>query len=473
MDSGGFQAALAALLLLLTATQAKAESACPSDMAAAGRVSCIDRFEAPNREGERPFTGKTAPEGEAWCGLQGKLLCTEDQWMEACEGEEHRPFPYGHSYEKSRCVDEKTWIPPNWGAIASYPAEAGKREIERLNQSEPAGSREGCATPEGVMDLTGNTAEWVLATRPHPNGHRHVMKGCYWSGCYGGSAPRFGFTNPAHPGGFRTYEAGFRCCSPRPQTLPAALPAAGPQPAFACDPTVHPAPNAGLSEAPGDPGCPDGMARIGAGASGPFKTFCMDRYEASLVELTPEGERPWSPFHNPGPRKVRAVALEGAVPQGYINGLQAAAACAASGKRLCTSSEWLRACSGKSGPGGRIYPYGNTRRPGACQDARAKHPAVELFPGHPNPFSMIQHACLNQLPSSLARTGSHPECMVPEGAYDLMGNLHEWVADEAGTFRGGFYVDTKINGEGCRYVTTAHTRPHWDYSTGFRCCAEL
>ncbi len=39
-------------------------------------------------------------------------------------------------------------------------------------------------------------------------------------------------------------------------------------------------------------------------------------------------------------------------------------------------------------------------------------------------------------------------------------------------FRGGFYADTKINGEGCLYRTTAHGFTHWDYSTGFRCCAD-
>ena len=32
---------------------------------------------------------------------------------------------------------------------------------------------------------------------------------------------------------------------------------------------------------------------------------------------------------------------------------------------------------------------------------------------------------------------------------------------------------TVINGEGCLYTTTAHNMSHWDYSTGFRCCADL
>ena len=54
-----------------------------------------------------------------------------------------------------------------------------------------------------------------------------------------------------------------------------------------------------------------------------------------------------------------------------------------------------------------------------------------------------------------------------------MGNLHEWIDDPAGTFKGGFYVDTVINGEGRLYTTTAHNVYHFDYSTGFRCCADF
>ena len=54
----------------------------------------------------------------------------------------------------------------------------------------------------------------------------------------------------------------------------------------------------------------------------------------------------------------------------------------------------------------------------------------------------------------------------------MMGNVHEWTADPAGTFRGGYYVDTVENGNGCLYATTAHDTSYSDYSTGFRCCAD-
>ena len=78
---------------------------------------------------------------------------------------------------------------------------------------------------------------------------------------------------------------------------------------------------------------------------------------------------------------------------------------------------------------------------------------------------------LNQLEGALARTGSHSGCTNDYGVYDMVGNLHEWTSDPNGTFQGGYYLDTSINGEGCSYRTTAHDFDYHDYSTGFRCCA--
>lgn len=233
---------------------------------------------------------------------------------------------------------------------------------------------------------------------------------------------------------------------------------------WSCDRSAMPTPNAGLSEAPGSGGCPRGMIRILPEA------FCVDRYEASLVLVMAAGSTvSWSPYHHPGNRRVRAVSIAGAVPQGYIDGISAGAACAEARKRLCSDDEWRRACRG---PRMSTYPYGNVRMSGVCNDARAVHPAVELYPQDPNPFSHLDDACLNQLPRSLSRSGDHPGCVSSEGAFDMMGNLHEWTSNTRGAFRGGFYVDTRINGEGCLYVTVAHGRQYWDYSTGFRCCAD-
>lgn len=249
-----------------------------------------------------------------------------------------------------------------------------------------------------------------------------------------------------------------------PDAAAVLAPDAAPPPPGECVADVLVRPAALPPEAPGDPGCPPGMARTTI----PAASLCMDRYEAALVEITDAGEVPWSPYHHPGNRRVRAVSVAGVVPQGYIDQVTAGAACAESGKRLCTNEEWVAACRGVDDT---LYPYGDVRQPGACNDARAQHPAVELFPNDPNPFSHLQDACINQLPASLDATGANASCVTPAGLFDLMGNLHEWTSDPAGTFRGGFYVDTAINGNGCEYRTTAHDTAYWDYSTGFRCCA--
>jgi sulfatase modifying factor 1 len=222
----------------------------------------------------------------------------------------------------------------------------------------------------------------------------------------------------------------------------------------------RPQPNLGLHEAPGAGGCPSGMLQIAA-----TPAFCIDRYEAALVDA--DGA-PLSPYYNPGTSAARAVSIAGAVPQAYLSQTQAASACAAAGKRLCTDAEWLRACQG---PGGTTYPYGTERQPGACNDVRAVHPAVEYFgSSDPSVFTMIDHPCLDQLPDTVDHAGANVGCVSSEGASDLMGNLQEWTADPAGTLRGGDFVDTALNGNGCLYTTTAHDAAHWDFSTGFRCC---
>jgi predicted alpha-1,2-mannosidase len=237
-------------------------------------------------------------------------------------------------------------------------------------------------------------------------------------------------------------------------------------PVATCDPDAPPT-NPLVTPPPGQDGCPAGMAPLPDGAA------CIDRFEAHLVERLPDGARaPWSPFVNPGGRDVEAVSAPSVLPQAYVSQVQAAAACAAAGKRLCTPAEWSLACRG---PAGRTYPYGDTREPGRCNDARAQHPAIEWF-GTTDAWiwSELDHPCLAQLPDSLDPAGANPGCVTPEGVHDLMGNLHEWVDDPAGTgiFLGGFFVDTVNNGNGCLYRTTAHPVTYWDYSTGFRCCAE-
>jgi formylglycine-generating enzyme len=218
--------------------------------------------------------------------------------------------------------------------------------------------------------------------------------------------------------------------------------------------------------------CPSGMAYVSVPGS---PAYCIDRWEASTVEVKGKREVPhpgWQPVTGV---EVRAVSRPGVVPQGYISKVEAEAACRSSKKRLCTSQEWERACRGRNPT---TFPYGDERQRGYCNDS-GRAPLASLYPELGEEVyashSAMNDPRINQAPNTVAKTGSFARCKNAFGVYDMVGNLHEWVADtrgSRGTFRGGYYQDTRINGDGCKYRTVAHGVSYHDYSTGFRCCAD-
>jgi sulfatase modifying factor 1 len=217
-------------------------------------------------------------------------------------------------------------------------------------------------------------------------------------------------------------------------------------------------------------GCPAGMAAIPTENGG----FCIDKYEASVVEVLGSGKtKPHSPYTPVNNLKVKAVSQKGVAPQGYISAVEAKSACENASKRLCTPDEWMRACQGKSPT---KYPYGDDEVKGRCNgDGTRQHPVVELFGAGPDAFAdpnKMNDSRINQLPDTVSKTGAHQKCKNTYGVYDMVGNLHEWTSDATGSaqFKGGYYMDTHKNGDGCFYKTTAHGPSYHDYSTGFRCC---
>ncbi len=214
--------------------------------------------------------------------------------------------------------------------------------------------------------------------------------------------------------------------------------------------------------------CTEGMAHIGH--------YCMDRYEAYVVELDETGhEQPHSPYTPVDGLRVRAKVAGGVVPQGYISQVQAASACQTAGKRLCTASEFSLACRGPDH--NAAYPYGGSlHQRGKCNEGKGSAVQAVFGMGVPYDKSLMNDPRLNRWPGGLAKTGSYAGSVSPYGVYDLVGNLHEWGAEVApnghGYFRGGYYGDAELNGPGCNYVTTAHAAIYHDYSTGFRCCQD-
>jgi hypothetical protein len=213
--------------------------------------------------------------------------------------------------------------------------------------------------------------------------------------------------------------------------------------------------------------CPVEMAFVAAG------DFCVDRWEATIEVFDGTGWQPHSPYETLDlvSSAFRAQSSPAVVPQAYISGEQAFEACLQAGKRLCSVEEYRSACRG---PADTTYPYGDSHQPGVCNEGRVVHPLLELYGADAGPEIWdsvhMNDPAINQQADTVTLSGEKSGCTNSFGTFDMVGNLHEWIDDPAGTFLGGFYVDAEINGPGCTYTTTAHQFSYHDYSTGFRCC---
>jgi sulfatase modifying factor 1 len=222
------------------------------------------------------------------------------------------------------------------------------------------------------------------------------------------------------------------------------------------------------------------------------ESFCIDRYEAHLL-VTGQTESVHPPHERPRPGgEYVARSQPGVLPQGYVNRSEASDACARAGKRLCSAREWQQACKG---PHGWTHPYGPKEEKGRC-NTRKPHLPSKLFGRSAMrwPEASFNSPLLAQTPGFLAKAGEYARCVSEYGVFDLEGNLHEWVRDDANrallekiripygaqgmgprgsaVFMGGYFSSSGEHGHGCEYVTTHHAASYHDYSTGFRCCTD-
>jgi len=245
------------------------------------------------------------------------------------------------------------------------------------------------------------------------------------------------------------------------------------QPAATASPTIPISP------------CPADMVAI--------EGYCIDRYEAAL---TVDGIPHPSNLLPPANANYQAISKPGIPPQAYISRDESERACRQARKRLCSLNEWFRACSG---PEKWNYPYGNQEARGKCNTGK-QHLMSLVFGGtDPMTWGYLTHfnnPNLDATPGFLAKTGEYQGCVGTEGVHDMVGNLHEWVADAVdwslaakihlaprlaedlsvnnghGIFMGGYFSTGNEFGFGCHYATIGHEAAYHDYSTGFRCCAD-
>ena len=157
--------------------------------------------------------------------------------------------------------------------------------------------------------------------------------------------------------------------------------------------------------------CPDDMVKV--------DNFCMDKYEY--------------------PNKL------GALPKTEIDWYKAKELCESLGKRLCGEDEWIRACHTSETPGKYYrYSYGD---------------------------SFIMENC-NIQNTKAVRSGSFKKCKSYYGAFDMVGNVYEWVNPRAG--KKPTYALGGSWGEGagatCYKAGAGYQPLYYQVHIGFRCC---
>jgi hypothetical protein len=178
------------------------------------------------------------------------------------------------------------------------------------------------------------------------------------------------------------------------------------------------------------------------------QTYYIYAYEASRADALADGA---------GISGARACSRPGVQPWTYVSYAVAGAACAASGKRLCTGDEWQWACEGALT---RTYPYGGSYEPDACNGAD-HHTADDADGGVEN---------------GVLATGSLPGCRSDQDIFDLSGNVKEWV-DQPGNsamirvIRGGSFESPRL-GLTCQTTLSQAQASTVLPGLGFRCCSD-
>ena len=133
-------------------------------------------------------------QAKAKCEIQGKRLCKDYEWTQACRGPENKPYPYGYKRDSSKCRIDL--IQTKNIRTATF---------EELDKTVVSGEMD-CTSDYGVRDMTGNADEWTVSSGGTP--YQSVLQG----GHPYSVRNRCSVRTESHNEFFSFYDTGFRCC---------------------------------------------------------------------------------------------------------------------------------------------------------------------------------------------------------------------------------------------------------------------
>lgn len=242
-------------------------------------------------------------------------------------------------------------------------------------------------------------------------------------------------------------------------------------------PLPGPAPTASAQPDSGPKACPDDMLLVDGDYCQNLEMTCVSKFEAPQNNLwvceaykepttcrgaTTPMRYCIDKYEYPNKKGVRPMVMQ--------NFYQAQVHCHKRGKRVCTETEWTKACEG---PDNKPFPYGYVRDARKCN---GDHPW-----DHPNKEKFIKRD-----PVEIERlwkgvlSGSHPNCISDYGVHDMPANADELAASETYgkgpksdfdnvTTGGPWYHGVR---NACRPKIYSHDESFAYYYLSWRCCAE-
>jgi formylglycine-generating enzyme len=256
---------------------------------------------------------------------------------------------------------------------------------------------------------------------------------------------------------------------PPPTVAPTSAPSAAPI-ASTPPPAPHPPPA-------GDGACPEDMLLVDGDYCENLERKCLKEWEAPQNNLW-VCEKFAEPTRCLGKTRKMRYCIDryefpnkkGLRPAVMQNFYQAQLHCQQVGKRVCTETEWTKACEG---PDNKPFPYGYVRDPTICRGNQPwDHPDKKKFPAR-------EPAEIERLWQGLT-SGSQPHCVSDYGVYDMPGNADELAASETYgqgkkadfdnvTTGGPWYLGVRNQ---CRPKIYTHDEGFAYYYLSWRCCKE-